>query len=103
MMRTLSAAILLAGCSRCSRLGRTDAKRCRRARHSGQQPRARAGDRTERQRDDRAIVGLHDNPAGSAIVNAIGSIRQIVQNSARPERRHLVIVPGTPGQIQVRG
>jgi hypothetical protein len=43
------------------------------------------------------------NLAGSAIVNAIAPIRQIIQNNARPERRHLVIVPGTPGQIQARG
>ena len=32
------------------------------------------------------------NPAGSAIVNAVGPIRQIVQTSARPQRRYLVIV-----------
>jgi len=48
------------------------------------------------------------NPAGSAIVNAVGPVRQIVQGSARPERRYLVIVPGTadklgkPLQIQAR-
>jgi YVTN family beta-propeller protein len=38
------------------------------------------------------------NPAGSAIVNAVGPIRQIVQNSEKQERRYLVIVPGTPDQ-----
>jgi hypothetical protein len=49
------------------------------------------------------------NLAGSAIVNAIAPIRQIVQNRARPARCHLVIGPGTldklgtPGQIQARG
>jgi YVTN family beta-propeller protein len=34
------------------------------------------------------------NPAGSAIVNATGPIRQIVQNADTPERRYLVIAPG---------
>jgi YVTN family beta-propeller protein len=36
------------------------------------------------------------NPAGSAIVNATGPIRQLVQASAPDERRYLVIAPGTP-------
>jgi YVTN family beta-propeller protein len=34
------------------------------------------------------------NPAGSAIVNATGPIRQIVHNTASPQRRYLVIAPG---------
>jgi len=34
------------------------------------------------------------NPAGSAIVNATGPIRQIVQEPASSERRYLVIAPG---------
>jgi hypothetical protein len=34
------------------------------------------------------------NPAGSAIVNAAGPIRQIVENPATSERRYLVIAPG---------
>ncbi|ARQ00310.1 YncE family protein [Pseudorhodoplanes sinuspersici] len=38
------------------------------------------------------------NPAGSAIVNTTGPIRQIVQNDARAERRYLVIAEGTPAQ-----
>jgi len=48
------------------------------------------------------------NPAGSAIVNAVGPIRQIVQSNAKAERRYLVIVPGTadelgvPVQVQVQ-
>jgi YVTN family beta-propeller protein len=48
------------------------------------------------------------NPAGSAIVNAAGPIRQIVQNTAKAEKRYLVITEGTaaqPGavvQIQAR-
>jgi YVTN family beta-propeller protein len=47
------------------------------------------------------------NPAGSAIVNAVGPIRQILQSDAKPERRYLVIAKGTaatPGavvQIQI--
>ena len=34
------------------------------------------------------------NPAGSAIVNATGPIRQIVQNPVASARRYLVIAPG---------
>jgi YVTN family beta-propeller protein len=34
------------------------------------------------------------NPAGSAIVNALGPIRQVVQGADRISRRYLVIVPG---------
>jgi YVTN family beta-propeller protein len=47
------------------------------------------------------------NPAGAAIVNAVGPIRQILQSAAPVERRYLVIVPGTadkpgrPVQVQV--
>jgi DNA-binding beta-propeller fold protein YncE len=36
------------------------------------------------------------NPAGSAIVNAVGPIRQVVRGDAGEARRYLVIVPGTP-------
>ena len=48
------------------------------------------------------------NPAGSAIVNAVGPIRQIVQGNAKVVRRYLVIAPGTadkpgrPVQVQVQ-
>ncbi|MDQ0349650.1 YncE family protein [Ancylobacter vacuolatus] len=38
------------------------------------------------------------NPAGSAIVNAAGPIRQIVQNEAEAQRRYLVIAEGTVAQ-----
>jgi YVTN family beta-propeller protein len=38
------------------------------------------------------------NPAGSAIVNAAGPIRQIVQNEAKAQRRYLVITEGTVAQ-----
>jgi hypothetical protein len=47
------------------------------------------------------------NPAGAAIVNAVGPIRQIVQGEAQAERRYLVIAAGTadklgaPVQVQV--
>ncbi len=39
------------------------------------------------------------NPAGSAIVNAVGPIRQIVDGEGRTRRRYLVIVSGLPGQL----
>jgi YVTN family beta-propeller protein len=45
------------------------------------------------------LAAFMTNPAGSAIVNAVGPIRQIVQNSATAERRYLVIVPGEPGKF----
>jgi YVTN family beta-propeller protein len=47
------------------------------------------------------------NPAGAAIVNAIGPIRQVVQTDVKAQRRYLVIVPatdtklGTPVQVQI--
>jgi YVTN family beta-propeller protein len=48
------------------------------------------------------------NPAGAAIVNAIGPIRQLVEGDAVATRRYLVIVPGdgaklgAPIQVQVQ-
>ena len=36
------------------------------------------------------------NPAGAAIVNAIGQIRQVVRGEDKIPRRYLVILPGTP-------
>jgi YVTN family beta-propeller protein len=36
------------------------------------------------------------NPAGAAIVNAIGPIRQLVRSNDKAERRYLVIAPGMP-------
>jgi len=47
------------------------------------------------------------NPAGAAIVNAIGPIRQLVEGDVKAQRRYLVIVPasgtelGAPVQVQV--
>ena len=40
------------------------------------------------------LAAFMTNPAGSAIVNAAGPIRQIVQGFAGSERRYLVIAPG---------
>jgi len=40
------------------------------------------------------LAAFMTNPAGSAIVNATGPIRQIVQRAAEGERRYLVIAPG---------
>jgi hypothetical protein len=42
------------------------------------------------------------NPAGSAIVNAVGPIRQIVESKHKDERRYLVIAAshdGKPGEV----
>ncbi|WP_431102807.1 YncE family protein [Roseateles noduli] len=47
------------------------------------------------------LANFMTNPAGAAIVNAIGPIRQIVQSDAPAARRYLVIVPvvnGKPGE-----
>jgi YVTN family beta-propeller protein len=41
------------------------------------------------------LQGFMTNPAGAAIVNAIGPIRQVVQGGDQIPRRYLVIVPGT--------
>jgi YVTN family beta-propeller protein len=54
------------------------------------------------------LAAFMTNPAGSAIVNAAGPIRQIVDQSAAAARRYLVIAAGeatTPGeavQIEAR-
>ena len=42
------------------------------------------------------LAAFMTNPAGSAIVNATGPIRQIVNDPATSERRYLVIAPGDP-------
>jgi YVTN family beta-propeller protein len=52
------------------------------------------------------LANFMTNPAGSAIVNAIGPIRQIVQGQSDDKRRYLVIAPrngdkpGAPVQVQ---
>src|SRR6267143_1332504 len=48
------------------------------------------------------LAAFTTNPAGAAIVNAVGPIRQIVRGEARIPRRYLVIVSGTPGQLGAR-
>jgi YVTN family beta-propeller protein len=54
------------------------------------------------------LAAFMTNPAGAAIVNAVGPIRQIVQSDVTPQRRYLVIVPnaggtlGKPVQFQVK-
>ena len=42
------------------------------------------------------LTSFMTNPAGSAIVNAVGPIRQVVKGETDTPRRYLVIVPGTP-------
>jgi hypothetical protein len=41
------------------------------------------------------LQGFMTNPAGSAIVNAIGPIRQMVRDGDKVRHRYLVIAPGT--------
>ncbi|HUI98014.1 MAG TPA: YncE family protein [Xanthobacteraceae bacterium] len=53
------------------------------------------------------LQGFMTNPAGSAVVNAIGPIRQLVRGEDKSEPRYLVIAPGTaqdhgaPTQVQI--
>jgi YVTN family beta-propeller protein len=53
------------------------------------------------------LASFMTNPAGSAIVDAVGPIRQIVQSNVKAERRYLVVAVGGdkgPGEIvQVQG
>jgi len=44
------------------------------------------------------LAGFTTNPAGAAIVNAIGQIRQVVQGDINVPKRYLVIAAGTPAQ-----
>lgn len=44
------------------------------------------------------LANFLTNPAGAAIVNAIGPIRQIVQEARDDRRRYLVISPLESGQ-----
>jgi YVTN family beta-propeller protein len=46
-----------------------------------------------------ALAGFTTNPAGSAIVNAVGPLRQIVRESTVSTRRYLVIAAGTPERM----
>jgi YVTN family beta-propeller protein len=45
------------------------------------------------------VAAFMTNPAGSAVVNAVGPIRQIVRSADPAQRRYLVIVPGTVGKL----
>ena len=47
------------------------------------------------------VASFMTNPAGAAIVNSVGPIRQVVEVSTPESRRYLVIAPGSadhPGQ-----
>jgi YVTN family beta-propeller protein len=45
-----------------------------------------------------ALAGFVTNPAGAAIVNSVGPIRQVMQGDGPAPRRYLVIAAGTPAQ-----
>jgi YVTN family beta-propeller protein len=47
------------------------------------------------------LAAFTTNPAGSAIVNALGPIRQIVRGEYDVQRGYLVIVPGTAARLGV--
>jgi YVTN family beta-propeller protein len=44
------------------------------------------------------LQGFMTNPAGAAVVNAVGPIRQLVRGEDKSPRRYLVIAPGTVEQ-----
>ena len=44
------------------------------------------------------LAGFMTNPAGAAIVNTVGSIRQVTQGDGVAQKRYLVIATGTPAQ-----
>lgn len=45
------------------------------------------------------LASFTTNPAGSAVVNALGPIRQIVRGEGNAPRRYLVIASGTPQEL----
>jgi len=49
--------------------------------------------------DLQPLQAFKTNPAGAAVVNAIGPIRQVVRGEDKIQRRYLVIVPGTVGKL----
>jgi hypothetical protein len=49
--------------------------------------------------DLQPLQAFKANPAGAAVVNAIGPIRQVVRGEDKIQRRYLVIVPGTVGKL----
>jgi hypothetical protein len=42
------------------------------------------------------LASFTTNPAGAAIVNTIGPVRQLVRSDVPDQRRYLVIAAGTP-------
>ena len=52
------------------------------------------------------LAAFMTNPAGAAIVSAVGPIRQLIEEKAGPARRYLVIMEGTPsapgGLVQIQ-
>ncbi len=44
------------------------------------------------------LASFMTNPAGAAIVNAVGPIRQVVQGEDEVQRRYLVIAPGSAAE-----
>jgi len=44
------------------------------------------------------LAAFVTNASGSAIVNAVGPIRSLVEGTVQADRRYLAIVPGRPGQ-----
>jgi YVTN family beta-propeller protein len=45
------------------------------------------------------LAAFTTNPAGAAIVNAVGPVRQVVRGGNDQRRRYLAIVLGTPGKL----
>jgi hypothetical protein len=45
------------------------------------------------------LASFVTNPAGSAIVNAVGPIRQLVLSESADERRYLVVAPSGPSGL----
>jgi len=45
------------------------------------------------------LQGFMTNPAGAAVVKAIGPIRQLVRGEDKVQRRYLLIAPGTVGNL----
>ena len=44
------------------------------------------------------LAAFMTNPAGAAIVNTVGPIRQVTQGDGVAQKRYLVIATGTPAQ-----
>jgi hypothetical protein len=70
---------------------------------TGLEPRTRYVLALSRRADGHGVLeplsGFVTNPAGAAIVNAVGPIRQLISAEDRLQRRYLVIVSGTAAQL----